>query len=141
MRIALLCIILSFAVWVAVGATAAKVVKPTPSDEAEGKIDGLVIPRAKGGFLGLKIVRSNFVLSFYDAKKKPVEVDVTRAAIRWPVKYQPQDEHTVLNPSSDKRALVSARTVRPPYNFKVYLSLFVEGNDHAVESYTLDYHD
>ena len=37
--------------------------------QEEPKIAGLVIPRAKGGFLGLTLENSNFKLAFYDGKK------------------------------------------------------------------------
>ncbi len=104
-----------------------------------GHVDGLVIPRPNGGYLGLQIVSNNFVLSFYNAKKRKVAPDVTRATVRWPVKYQPMDERAVLNPGSDGTSLTSGRTVRPPHNFKVALNLFVEGNDTAVETYNVEY--
>jgi len=42
----------------------------------------------KGGFLGILVENGNFKLSFYDAKKKPAQVDVARATARWPVKYK-----------------------------------------------------
>ena len=58
-------------------------------DDAPGKIAGIEIARPNGGFLGLQIVNNNFVLSFYDAKKKKIPPDVARAALRWPVKYPP----------------------------------------------------
>ncbi len=103
-----------------------------------GKIDGLEIARPNGTFLGLQIVNNNFVLSFYDAKKHRTTADVSRATLRWAVKYQPQDERAVLNPSGDGQSLTSAKTIRPPHSFKVFLALFVEGSDSAVESYSVD---
>jgi hypothetical protein len=58
--------------------------------------------------------------------------------VRWPVKYQPGDERAVLNPSGT--ALTSSKVVKPPLVFKVFIGLYVEGNDKAVESYVVDYH-
>lgn len=114
--------------------------KPAPKKKAEpmGKIDGIEIARPSGAFLGLQLVNSNFVLSFYDAQKHRTTADVARATLRWAVKYQPQDERAVLNPSADGQSLTSAKTIRPPHSFKVFLALFVEGNDSAVESYSVD---
>ena len=114
---------------------------PTPTAKKEDPpavVEGVAIVRPNGGFLGLRVVNNNFVLSFYDAKKKKIDPDVTRAAVRWPVKYQPGDEHAVLNLSG--KTLTSAKVVKPPLVFKVYLGLYNEGSDKAVESYTIDYH-
>jgi hypothetical protein len=105
------------------------------------KIEGVTIERPNGTFLGLQIKDNNFVLTFYNKKKEKMAPDVTRATVRWPVKYQPNDERTVLNPGGDEFSLSSPRTVRPPHNFKVYLLLFVDGNDDPVESYNLSYRE
>jgi hypothetical protein len=107
-------------------------------EEPPAVVEGVAISRPNGGFLGLRVVNSNFVLTFYDAKKKKVAPDVTRAALRWPVKYQPGDERAVLNSSGT--ALTSTKVVRPPLVFKVFIGLYVEGNDKAVENYVVDYH-
>jgi hypothetical protein len=104
-----------------------------------GNIDGVTIPRPNGNFLGLQIVNSNFVLSFYNAKKRKMAPDVTRATLRWPVKYQPADERAVLNAGSDGTSLMSPKTIRPPHLFRATLNLFVEGNESAVETYAVDY--
>lgn len=104
-----------------------------------GVVDGVTIPRPNGTFLGLQVVNNNFVLSFYNEKKRKIPPDVTRATTRWPVKYQPTDERTVLNPGADGTSLTSPKTVRPPHLFKVALNLFVEGNESAVETYSIDY--
>jgi hypothetical protein len=115
---------------------------PAPTKKKEdppAKIDGVAISRPNGGFLGLQVLNNNFVLTFYDAKKKKVAPDVARATFRWPVKYQPGPERTVLNPNGGF-ALTSAKDIRPPLTFKVFISLFVEGKEDAVESYTVDFH-
>ena len=67
------------------------------------KIPGMEISRGAKGFMGLELVNGNFKLSFYDEKKKPIAPDVTRAALRWDVKYQPTPERTVLNPDGGTR--------------------------------------
>lgn len=111
----------------------------TKPAEAEGKIEGLTIARADG-FLGLQLSAENrFVLGFYDTKKKPVAPNIARAALRWSVHYQPQDERTVLNPSGDGFTLTSEKFVRPPRRFKLFISLYGEGSDQALESYVVDF--
>jgi hypothetical protein len=112
-----------------------------PKDEASVvHVKGIEIKRPNGNFLGLEIVGSNFVLSFYDAERKKIAPDVVRGTLRWPVKYQPASERTVLNPGSDGTSLTSLTPVRPPHQFKVFMSLFVEGSETAVESYVVDFH-
>lgn len=127
--------VLGSAVMVATAPTA----KPAADQKAEEpQISGVEIPRPNGAFLGLEIVNNNFVLTFYNAKKEKVAPDVTRATMRWPVKYQPTDERTVLNPGGDGTSLTSPKVVRPPHNFRVFIALFVEGTDSAVETYSID---
>jgi hypothetical protein len=106
--------------------------------EEPAKIEGFTLNRPNGGFLGLEIKGGNFVVTFYNKEKKKTAVDVARAVVRWPVKYQPLDERTVLNPGGPD-SLTSSKVVRPPHNFKVYLSLFVAGNETPVESHVIDY--
>lgn len=108
------------------------------TEEAEGKIDGLAIPRAVG-FLGLKLVDNHFVLSFYDAKKKQIAPDAARATLRWSVHYQPQDERTVLNPSGDGQTFTSVKFVKPPHRFKLFMSLYAENGDQPLESFVIDF--
>lgn len=115
---------------------------PAPKEEEPpGEIAGLPITRPDGRFLGLQIVNNNFVLTFYDAKKHKLPADAVRATLRWSVRYQPNDERVVLNGGADESVLTSAKTVRPPHVFKVYLGLFTGEGDAALESYVIDYHD
>ncbi len=103
-----------------------------------GKIEGIEIARGTG-FIGLQLVGGTFRLSFYDAKKKPVAPDVTRANLRWNVKYQSLPERAVLNP--DGTALTSAKVVKPPYAFTLFIILVKgEGDDAPVENFTVDFH-
>lgn len=116
----------------------AKPAAPAAEAKEEPTIEGVVIERPNGNFLGLQILNNNFILSFYDAQKEKVAPDVTRATMRWPVKYQPTDERTVLNPGGDGTSLTSPKIVRPPHNFRVFIALFVEGSESAVETYSVD---
>ena len=122
--------------------------KPAPKKDEKkkedemGKIDGMEIKRGSG-FMGLQIVDGTFKLSFYDAKKKPVKPDVARAAFRWNVNYQKAPERTILSVSGT--ALVSDKTVKPPYNFKLFVTLFkdagegYEASDAGAENLTIDF--
>jgi len=133
-----LCLLAMGSVQVVSAAAPAKAPAKAKTEETEGKIDGLTIPRAQG-FLGLKLVDSHFVLSFYDAKKKPVTPDAARATLRWPVRYQPADERTVLNPSGDGLTFTSVKFVKPPHRFKLFMSLYAENGDQPLESFVIDF--
>jgi hypothetical protein len=120
--------------------TQAKVLEKKP--EVERKIPGVTIPRTDGTYLGLEVVSGNFKLSFYDKKKKPVAVDVSRATARWPnIRSALGDNRTVLNPSG--LALIGTKPVLPPHNFIVRLTLLKGEGDtaKAVENYTVQFHD
>lgn len=127
------------------GATGGKAVgakgatdKAGKKEEPPAKIEGMEIARGTKGFLGLQIVDGNFKLSFYDSKKKAIAPDVGRAVLRWTPNYKPGTEIYVLGPGTGK-ALTVAKTVRPPYAFKLFMSLFVDGSEEPVESYVLDF--
>ena len=113
--------------------------KPAAKVEEEPKIDGVTIPRSQGGFLGLSVDNGTFKLSFYDEKKKPMTVDVTRATARWNASHKIGDERTVLNPGPDGKSLIGGKPVRPPFVFKVFLTLLKGEGDEAaaVENYTV----
>ena len=109
-------------------------------EEAEPTIPGLSVPRKSGnGYIGVTIEGSGFKLAFYDAKKKPVPCDVARATARWRPHYKTTEEFKTLTPSGDGMTLVSS-DVRPPYNFKLFLTLLSEDGQ-ALESYSLDFHE
>lgn len=108
-------------------------------EEPLPKIPGTEIARPNGTFLGLEVASGNFKLTFYDKKKKPMAVDVTRATARWPNPRSPGDNRTVLNGSGT--ALVGAKPVLPPFNFTVYLTLLKGEGDEAkaVETYVVPF--
>jgi cytochrome c1 len=110
-------------------------------EEAMGVIEGTTLNRPNGHFLGLTLQDGKFKLTFYDKKKKPEKVDVTRATARWPNKHGPGDNRTVLNPAGDGTYLMGAQFVRGPYSFKLFITLLRgEGEQAAgVENYTLDF--
>ncbi len=98
---------------------------PAKKAEAPPKIEGMEIARGAKGFLGLQLVGGTFKLSFYDLKKKPVAPDVARAMLRWDPKGKVGQERLVLN--RDGLALSSPRPVKPPYAFKLFITLIPEG--------------
>ena len=112
--------------------------KSAKKDELPPKIEGMEIVRGAKGFLGLQVVDGNFKLSFYDAKRKAMAPDIGRAVLRWTPSYKKGAEVYVLGPGEGK-FLTVARTVRPPYNFKLFVSLFVDGVEDPVESFVVDF--
>ena len=112
----------------------------TPAEEAEAEpqLPGSVIARPDGGFLSLTVDGIHFKLSFYDAKKKPVAADAIRAIARWDPVNKAGQERSVLNPTDDGQALRGNVAVRPPFVFKVYLTL-IGADDKAMESHVVNF--
>jgi hypothetical protein len=110
-------------------------------EEEMGVIEGTTLSRPNGHFLGLTLEDGKFKLTFYDKKKKPEKVDVTRATARWPNLHGPGDNRTILNPAGDGTYLMGIQFVRGPYVFKLFLTLLRgEGNEAtSVETYTVDF--
>lgn len=123
------------------GTSAATANKPgAKAADAPAKIEGIVLNRPNGGYLGLTLADHHFVLKFFDAKKKPAKVDVKLANARWIVHYSIYNEHAVLLPNDDGTALTSPKYVRPPYAFKLYLTLVPDDPDAKTEDYVIDFH-
>lgn len=106
-----------------------------------GVIEGMTLNRPNGHFLGLTLQDGKFKLTFYDKKKKPEKVDVTRATARWPNMHGPGDHRTILNPAGDGTYLMGTQFVRGPHAFKMFLTLLLGEGDQAkgVETYTVDF--
>lgn len=111
---------------------------PAKGDAAAAKIEGIEIARAKG-FLGIQVANGGFKLSFYDEKKKPVAADLPRAMLRWDPKGKTGQERAVLTGSNGATFLASDKFVRPPYNFKLFITLTKEGSEEPAESYVVDF--
>jgi hypothetical protein len=109
------------------------------------QIRGVEVARAGKGFLGVQIVDGTFKLSFFDEQKKPVAPDAVRAVLRWDPKYKVGKERVLLTADGDGVSLSSPRTIRPPYQFKLFITLIKEAKetpdtDEPVgESYTIDF--
>ncbi len=114
---------------------------PKSKEEEMGVIEGTTIARANGHFLGLKLESGKYKLTFYDKKKKPEKADVTRAIARWPNLQGPGDNRATLNVAGDGTYLTAPQFVRPPYVFKVFITLLSGEGDQAVavENYTIDF--
>lgn len=125
------------------GAKAAAGAKAGDAKEEEkmGIIEGMELNRPNGHFLGLTLEGGKYKLTFYDKKKKPEKIDVTRAVARWPNMHGPGDNRTVLNPAGDGTFLMGAMFVRAPHAFKLFITLLQgEGNEaKAVENHTVDF--
>ncbi len=116
--------------------------KAAPEKAPEPKIEGIAIPRGDGGFLGVALAGTNFKITFYDKQKKPVAADVHRALLRWDPKYKVGQERTVLNLTADGRALTSPKPVRPPHNFRLFITLLQkaeDGEDKAGETFSIQF--
>ena len=116
--------------------------KKAEDKKEEPKIEGVVVPRGERGFLGVQIVNGGFKISFYDSKKKPVSADFARAMLRWDPKYKVGKERLVLSRDGDGKSLSSPKPVRPPYNFKLFITLLneaTETEEPAGETYVIDF--
>lgn len=117
--------------------------KTAPGKKApEPKIEGMEVSRGEVGYLGVAIVGGQFKITFYDKKKAPVVADVHRALLRWDPKYKQGQERVVLNLTEDGKALTAPKAIRPPYTFKLFITLMKKsetGEDKATETYTIDY--
>lgn len=96
--------------------------------EPEPKIDGFVIARRDGTYLGLTVVDARFHLKFYDKKKKPMKADVDRARVRWNNPQSSGNSATILNPS-DATTLVGANPVIGPLKSNLYVTLLKNAAD------------
>lgn len=109
-------------------------------EKTEGVIPGLTIERKTGaGFLGLQVVDGNFKLTYYDGEKQPVTADHPRALLRWPARYKSGDDRAMLNRAGDGTYLTSPKFVRPPYSFRLFITLIAGeegGAEGAVETET-----
>jgi hypothetical protein len=124
---------------------------PTPTQEPMGTISGTAIQRAHGGWLGIEIKDQNFVMTFYNDRKKPVAADVSAAVLWWPVQYQTNNERTELTGSGNPAVLTSPMVIRPPYTFKLHITLLADasasgppqgaGSPPEPESYVVDFSD
>ena len=121
----------------------AKAGKDAKKEEPPPKIEGVEVSRGDKGFLGVQILNGTFKITFYDAEKKETPPDVARAALRWDPKYKLGYERIILTPG-EPSSLSSPRTIRPPYNFKLFIVLLKDATDDGAdnstgETYVIDF--
>ena len=73
-----------------------------------------------------------------DAARELLPAPAIRATARWNPPMKTGFSRSVLLPADDGRALVGNTFVKPPHNFRVYLTL-IGTNDQVLGSYTLDF--
>ena len=114
--------------------------KDAKAKKEEPKIEGQEIARKDGGYLGLMIAEGKFKLSFYDKEKKPIAPDVKMAVMRWSPTYQRSDERVVLS-AAGKNTMSSERVIRPPYSFKLFMTLLKDAaeGDPVGETFVVDF--
>ena len=108
-------------------------------DEKEGTIAGTPVQRGQGGWIGIELKDNNWVLTFYNEKKKPTPADVSSAIFWWPVRYQPNVERTELLPSDNAAVLASAYSVKAPHTFILHIVLLKADKPDYAESYVINY--
>ena len=121
------------------GAVVALAAQPAPKAGEPAKIPGVEIARPAKGFLGLQVSGGNFILSFYDENRQPVPPAAARAVLRWTPTNRTGSEFYVLETAADGKALTSPKTVRPPYQFRLVLSLFAAGAENPFETHNVDF--
>lgn len=112
---------------------------PDADAEKEGTVAGTPIARPQGGWLGLELKGNSFVMTFYNAKKKPAPADASSAVLWWPVHYQPNPERTELAATGDAAVLASSYSVKAPHTFLLHIVLLFTGKPDASESYVINY--
>lgn len=118
----------------------------TPANKAgkgakaeEPKIEGTVLNRPDGTYLGLTLHEGKYKLAFYDREKKPMPVNVLRAVARWPNLQGSGQLRTVLNPAGDGTYLLGTHFVRGPHSFRLILVLVTRETEDEAESYSIDF--
>ncbi len=113
---------------------------PAPQGKDEvGKIAGTPVARDNGTWLGIELKDNNFVMTFYNAKKKPMAADATSAVFWWPVNYQPLPERTQLTPAGEPSVFSSPRAIKPPHSFKLHITLLDQARPDYAESFVVDF--
>ncbi len=127
---------------VAAPKTAAPKVTLKKKEDEMGKIEGVEVARGEKGYFGLQVVGGSFKLTFYNEKKKPTTGPFDRAALRWNPINKKGDERVVLLPDGSGQTFTAGSPVKPPYNFKVFVTLVkdaTDGQPAVNENYVVDF--
>lgn len=109
--------------------------KLRPAEEIP--LPGVSIPY-EGGWMSLAVEKGVFHLRFYDAARELLPAPAIRATARWNPPLKTGFSRAVLLPADSGRVLVGNTFVRPPHNFRVFLTL-IGTNDQVLGSYTIDF--
>jgi hypothetical protein len=103
-----------------------------PAAEAEPKIEGLVVSRPGGGFLGIQTAGVVLRVTFYDKDKKKTPADAVRITTRW---HDTKPRFAVLLPGTPD-TFSSPGVFHRPYNYVVYFAL-VGADDKVIETHSM----
>jgi hypothetical protein len=113
--------------------TAPAVPSPSVVEVLPAPIQGMVLTRPAGDFLGVELDGIALKVTFYDAKKKKTPADAVRIAARWASKVR---SDTVLLPISPE-TLISPAVLRPPQNYIVTIVL-IGANDQVLDQHRVN---
>ena len=88
--------------------------------------------------MSLAIEKGVFHLRFYNAERTLLPAPAIRATARWNPPLKTGFSRSVLLPADEGMALVGNTFVKPPHQFRVYLTL-IGSNEQVLGSYTVDY--
>lgn len=97
---------------------------------------GVNKPRPGGGFINVEIIGTRLRVKFFDKLKKPVSPNVDRGLAIF--KYASRNPARAPL-SVDGAGMSTPAVLRPPHNFVLLLSFFVEGKSEAEETYSFQY--
>ena len=124
---------------VALSALRAEPVAKLPDDKPELPKSGINLERPAGGWINVEVVGNRFVLSFFDAEKKPVPTDRPGGVVRYVYTARENKPPAPLARSEDGLKLVTPAKIRPPHTFHVHIVLRGERPEDADESYNFRY--
>lgn len=110
-----------------------------PEPPPELPTGGVNLARAVGGWINVEVTGHRFVLSFFDAGKRPVAADRSGGIVRYIYTSKEDKAPAPLARSEDGQTLVSPARIRPPHVFHVHIVLRGERSGEPDESYNIRY--
>ncbi len=105
--------------------------------EESREVPGVKVARAKGGFLALAVENGVWVARFLDETKKEATPDASAVVVRWNPVGTVTEQRAFLKPTGEGSAMSGSTRVRPPLNFKAYVTL-LGPEEQALESLVVD---
>lgn len=126
-------------------ATAAKPAAATAAtpEAAEDTLDeknlvGVLLTRANGTFVNIKVADGKFTMAFYDAAKKPMEPDVPKAVVRF--RKDLKNHRHLLVSTGDGKTLQAPTPVARPFIFNTAQVVLLSGAEEAsAETFTVNF--